>query len=62
MNNDYEQGEFEVLNLLSSVWYGKQYYFIQDNGFIYSKASGKYMKLEEAVEEFAKAIGDDENV
>ena len=60
--SDYDQGKFDVLNLLSSAWYGKQYYFDQGNGFVYSRETGKYLKLDAAITEFAQEIGDDGGV
>lgn len=56
---DYERGEYDVLALLSSAWHGKQYYFMQDNGIVYSRDSGKYFSLDDAIAEFANRIGDD---
>lgn len=58
-NSEYEQGEFEVLNILSSAYHGEQYYFMQDVGIIYSRDSGKYLYLDDAISEFARKIGDD---
>ena len=60
--SDYECGEYDVLALLSSAWHGKQYYFAQDNGLVYSRDSGKYMTLDEAITEFANEIGDDGSI
>ena len=60
--SDYERGEYDVLALLSSAWHGKQYYFAQDNGLVYSRDSGKYMTLDEAITEFANEIGDDGSI
>ncbi len=60
--SEYERGEYEILLLLSSAWYGKQCYFAQDNGIIYSRDSGEYMSLDEAISEFASKIGDDGSI
>lgn len=60
--SDYERGEYDILALLSSAWHGKQYYFMQDNGIVYSRDSGKYMTLDDAITEFANRIGDDGNI
>lgn len=59
---EYERGEYDLLVLLSSAWHGKQYYFAQDNGIIYSRDSCKYMSLEDAICEFAAKIGDDGSI
>jgi len=60
-DDGFKKGEFEVLNFLSSVWHGKQYYFMENEakGIIYSRDSCTYMTLDEAIEEFANRIGDD---
>lgn len=59
---DYEWTPFEVLAVLSSAFWGKQYYFEQENGQIYSRDSGKHMTLNEAITEFANKIGDDGSI
>ena len=53
-----ERGQWEMFVLLSSTFLGKQYYFMQDNGLVYSRESGKYMTFDDAVVEFACRIGD----
>ena len=60
--NDYEKGEWDMFVLLSSAWYGKQCYFLQDNEIVYSRNSCKYMNRDEAYVEFANAIGDDGSI
>ena len=57
--DDDELTPYDVLVVLSNSYWGKQYYFEQDDGMIYSRDSGKYMTLEDAVIEFAERIGDD---
>lgn len=58
--NAFEQGMYSTLTWLSSVYHGKQYYFLQDNDTIYSRDSGKYLpNVEKAVEEFAKRLEDE---
>lgn len=57
--SDYERGEYDILVLLSSAWHGKQYYFMQENGMVYSRDSGEYMTLDDAITEFANRIGND---
>ena len=53
---EFEKGQFDVLDWLSSIWHGKQYYFEDDNDLIYSRASHETMTLEEAIDEFANEI------
>ena len=54
----YERGEWELFSLISSAWHGKQYYFLNDNGTVYSRASHKNMSREEAIYEFVEQIGE----
>ena len=54
----YERGEWELFSLISSAWHGKQYYFLNDNGTVYSRASHKNMSREEAIYEFLEQIGE----
>lgn len=51
-------GEWEMFELITSVYYGKQYYFKQENGIVYSRASCKYMSVDDAVQEFLDVIGE----
>ena len=60
--NDEKQqkiGEWNMFELITSVYYGKQYYFLQDNNIVYSRASCKYLTVQDAINEFLKTIGDD---
>lgn len=46
--------------LLSSAWWGKQYYFRQDDtGVVYSRDSNRYMTREDAILEFVTRIEED---
>lgn len=57
---EYERGEWEMFELITSVYYGKSYYFLQDDpSIVYSRASGKHMKRDKAYMEFLRQIGDD---
>ena len=56
--SEYERGRWEMFDLISSLWYGKQCYFMQDNGIVYSRYSCKYMSAEDAYSEFTSMIGD----
>ena len=53
-------GEWNMFTLLSSVWYGKQCYFEQDNyiGTVYSRLSGETMSREDAIQEFIREISE----
>ena len=48
-----------IFDLLSSAWYGKQCYFRQDDGTIYSRKSCKYMTFDQAIDEFAGLVSGD---
>jgi len=54
---EYERGLWEMFSMITSVYWGKQYYFMEDNGLVYSRDSGKYMTFADAVCEFTKKIG-----
>lgn len=47
---------FDVLDMISSAWHGKQYYFLQDDGTVYSRESCKPMAFEDALNEFCDRI------
>ena len=53
---EYERGEFEMFRLISSVYFETDVYFLQDNGMVYSRASGKEITFQEAVNEFLGRI------
>lgn len=38
---------------------GKQYYFRQDDGRVYSRDSGKYMLFDQAIDEFCGRLSND---
>lgn len=41
----YEFGQWEMFKRISSVYYGKECYFLQDNGTVYSRISSAYCGL-----------------
>ena len=53
----YKNGEWDMFNLISSAYCGKQYYFLESDGRVYSRESHKYMTREEAFQEFLERIG-----
>ena len=55
---EHERGQYEMFELITSAYYGKQYYFLQDNGMVYSRACGKEITFSEAVSEFMREIGE----
>ena len=48
-----EMREWDLFDLITSAWFGKRCYFQQDDGTVYSRASGEYMSLDQAIDEFA---------
>jgi hypothetical protein len=58
----YKNGEYDTLDLLAGAWHGKQYYFKQRNGMIYSRETCQYMTLDDAIAEFANRLGDDGSI
>ena len=57
--SDYVHGEWDMFELTTSVWYGKQAYFLENNGIVYSRVSHKHLTVEQAYSEFLSQIGDD---
>ena len=62
--SDYERGQWDMFLLISSTWWGKQYYFRQEvkgskENIVYSRDSGQYMTVDAAYSEFLKRMGDD---
>ncbi len=53
---------FEVLEMISSAYAGKQIFFQQKNGMIYDRYNAEYITLEEAVGRMAELVGDDGDV
>ena len=53
----HDAGKWEMFELITSVYHGKQYYFLQENGTVYSRDSCKYISKEDAYKEFFDKIG-----
>lgn len=49
---------WELFRLITSVHGGKEMYFKQSDGTVYSRWSHSYMSESEALDEFLKMIGD----
>lgn len=60
--NDYHKGQWDMFELISSAWYGKQCYFLESNTVVYSRASNSYLTINEAFAEFLSFIGDDGSI
>lgn len=52
----YEQGRWDMFDLMSCRYWGKHYYFLQDDGTVYSRYSGSYMTVEQAYQEFGHIL------
>lgn len=52
----YEQGEWDMFELISSITYGKQMYALEENGMVYSRHSHGYMTVEKAYKEYMDYI------
>lgn len=53
------ESRFDVLEKISTSYWGKQMYFLQDNGTVHDRYRGEYITLEEAVDRFARIVKDD---
>ena len=54
----FKDGQWDVFELITSTYFGKQYYFIESDGHVYSRQSHKYMSFDEAMIEFCSFISD----
>ena len=51
-------GEWDMFNLISSVYFGKQMYFLQESGVVYSRHTCRYITRHDALSEFLGLIGE----
>lgn len=58
--NRYEAGKWDMFFAITSAWYGKQCYGLENNGMVYSRRSCQTMEREAAYTEFIDAIADSE--
>ena len=47
---------YEMFELISGVYFGKQYYFVDNNDMVYSGLSHSYMSKDDALKEFLDEI------
>lgn len=52
----YQKGMWDMFEIISSVWYGKQMYFLETSGLVYSRVTSKTMQQNEAIDEFLERI------
>ena len=55
---DRKVGEWDMFELITSAYFGKQYYFVEENGLVYSRETHKYMTKDDAIREFLDIIGE----
>lgn len=49
---------WDLFDTITSAWHGKRYYFLEDDGRVYSRQSHKTMAVDDAISEFLMTIGD----
>lgn len=54
-----ESSHWELFDDLSTAYYGKQMYGLNDDGTVYSRYSCDTMSFEQAVDEFRRLIADE---
>ena len=54
----FKDGQWDVFEFITSIYFGKQYYFIEKDERIYSRYSHQYMSFGEALTEFCSFIGE----
>ena len=58
-NSIFEAGRWDMFKLISSTYLGKEYYFEQPDGTVYSRLSGvHFSSKEKAINEFLKLIAE----
>ena len=56
--DEYNKGQWDMFERITNAYFGKQYYFPQDDGTIYSRHSDTYITKEEAVKQFLDELYD----
>lgn len=56
MNPDDMMTPWYLFDLLTSAYHGKQYYFLQEDGTVYSRQSCEYISFDQAIDEFAQTL------
>lgn len=57
MKKKEELTAFEVLDIISSAYAGKQIFFLEPSGVVYDRYEGEYVTLEDAVYRMAERVG-----
>lgn len=53
---EFERGQWDMFELITSTYYGKQYFFLEENGTVYSRGRGKYITFADAVNDFIDSL------
>lgn len=53
---DYERGEWDMFESITSMEYGKQRFFLENNGMVYDRNSKEYMTVEQAYKKYFDEI------
>jgi hypothetical protein len=56
MKKKEELTAFEVLDIISSAYAGKQVFFLEPSGVVYDREEGEYVTLEDAVYRMAERL------
>lgn len=56
MADELNMTAWELFELITFAWYGKQYYFLETSGWVYSRLTHKTMSQEDALQEFLDSI------
>ena len=56
---EYGAGEWDMFKRITAAYYGKEYYFFQDDGTVYSRDSHKDLSRDDAFDEFIERIRDE---
>ena len=49
---EYKQGEWDMFSLITTAYFGKEYYFLEKNDVVYSRLTHMYKSREGAIQEF----------
>ena len=52
--------KWEIFELIASAYFGKQYYFLESDGRVYSRYRHKYMSFADAVVEFCMFLSSED--
>ena len=57
LKSDFERGEWSMFKQITDVYFGKEYYFLESNGTVYSRLSHQTLRDKQtAYNEFAEYV------